>query len=452
MLETNLNTVCAFVSEAADRPLPEDVCDLAKRCLVDWFSVSLAALHDTGPMLVRQLTQQWRTHGKALSLFGDRGAAAPVALVNGTLSHSLDFDDMHFGAAYHASGPTLAAALAVGMEQGSSEEQILRAFVAGYEVGATLGSTGIGTRLLAAGWHPTGVLAHFSAAAAAAVLLRLTTEQVAYALGLAATQAAGLQASGGTMAKPFHVGKATMNGIMAAEMARIGMDSSMQVFDDERNGIFGCLFQAPTVAHMDALGQVWQIKDNTFKPYASCQLTHAPYQTALGLSANFSDSGLREICIHVNPLAKKVAGRDSAATAMEGKFSIAYCVALGLLGYSAGISGFTDERLHDMRVQSLLRKARIITDEGVERWAATIDLVFEDGRIEQGVTSAVRGSPSHPMLWHDIDAKFMSATQAHLGEGAARLLEVLHGFERPGSLSEVANIIEAAATASASMS
>ena len=440
-MSSNLDVICRFISETATRPLKPEVSDLAKKCLVDWFAVSLAALSDTAPTLVRQQMLQWGTRGQAMSLYGDRGAAGPMALVNGTLSHSLDYDDMHFGSAYHASGPTLAAALAIAMDRGLSGQEVLNAFVTGYEVGATLGEAGVGPRLLAAGWHSTGVLGHFSSTSATAVLLRLSSAQIAHALGLAATQAAGLQASGGTMAKPFHVGKATMNGVMSAELALMGMDSNTSVIDDAQSGLLGCLFQTPSLATFDRLGYSWQIEGNTFKPYASCQLTHAPYETARGMADKFTRDRLKEIRIHVNPLAKKVAGRDSAATPMQGKFSIGFCVALGLMGYEADISGFTDMRVGDAELRELTAKARIVTSESVERWSAVIELDYGEGQIKRGETQAVLGSPSRPLSWGDLDEKFMNATGSILGDRAKYLLDVLHRFEEGDSMAEVSNII-----------
>lgn len=445
MANSSLDTVCRFVSESGDRPLTARVLDLAKQCLVDWFAVSLAACPDAAPSAARQLMRSWATQGRAMSLYGDVGAAGPMALVNATLSHSLDYDDMHFASAFHATGSTLAATLAVGMDRGCTEAQILNAFVTGYEVGATLGDAGVGTGLLAAGWHCTGVLGHFSSVSAVAALLRLDPAQTANAFGLAATQAAGLQASGGTMAKPFHVGKAAMNGVMAAELALAGMDAATGVFDQAHSGVLGCFFQKPMQAGVDRLGRVCQMEGNTFKPYASCQLTHAPYEAARGLAEGFERQGLKEIRVSVNPLAPQVAGRATADTPMEGRFSIAYCVALGLLGHSADMSGFTETRLRDADVQALSRLVRVHPSEDVERWAARVELEHGHGAIIRNEVHAVRGSPARPLSWSDLNEKFLAATAPVLGDSAPKLLQVLQGFEHTGGLAEMTRILTEAA-------
>ncbi|SPA46647.1 MmgE/PrpD family protein [Cupriavidus taiwanensis] len=442
-MTSNLASITRFVSEAADRPLPAAISDLAKQCLVDWFAVSLAALPDEAPTLARKQAQRCATNGRAMTLYGDFGAASTVALVNGTLSHSLDFDDMHFATACHASGPTLAAALAVAMDRGSAGLEVLRAFVAGYEVGATMGAGGIGPRLAAAGWHPTGVLGHFSSACASAVLLQLSAGEIANALGLAATQAGGLQASGGTMAKPFHVGKAAMNGVLAAELAGLGLTSNTGLIDDAEDGLLGRLLQGPVLPRFDDLGCIWQIEGNTFKPYAACQLTHAPYEAARSMATEFRKSGLREIRIIVNPLARKVAGREQASVPLEGKFCIGYCVALGLLDYEADLTGFTESRIQDTRLKELTSLARVETRDSVERWSATVELVYSDGSVRRGECQAVRGSPARPLSWSDLNQKFLNAAAPALQHRATDLLDVLHAFDEPGSMVELQHIIGA---------
>lgn len=441
MRNNSLDAVCTFVCNTQGRSVPPEIYDLAKKCLVDWFAVSIAALQDVAPVLVRKQIQQWSSRGNAINLYGDKGSAAIVALVNGTLSHSLDFDDMHFGSAFHASGPTLAAALAVGMERSVCESEILNAFVTGYEVGTAMGGSGIGPLLADVGWHSTGILGHFSATCAAAALLQLESEQVANALGLAATQAAGLQSSGGTMAKPFHVGKSAMNGVMSAELALMGMDAFQNIFH-KSEGILGRLFQKPVGTNFDRLGSDWHMKGNTFKPYAACQLTHAPYEVARNIHPVFTEKGLHEIRVHVNPLAPKVAGRETVSTPMEGKFSIAYCVALGLSGHMADMTGFTTERIESSSLQALTKITKVQASEDIERWAARMELIYDDGRVVQGQIQGVRGSPAVPLSWSDIDEKFLSSTSVHLGSRANRLLQILHDFEKPGSLISVTRILK----------
>lgn len=99
MAKTNLELLIDFICETSKAPMADGVLDAAKQSLVDWFAVSIAATSDPAALIVRAQMRQWATSGKALSLYGDSGAAGPMALINGTLAHSLDFDDLHLGSA-----------------------------------------------------------------------------------------------------------------------------------------------------------------------------------------------------------------------------------------------------------------------------------------------------------------------------------------------------------------
>ena len=442
MNNSNLDAVCDFVSGMPAAAFSPEILDAAKQCFVDWFAVAIAARSDPGPRIVREQMLRWGTSGRSLTLYGDRMAAAPAALINGTLAHSLDYDDVHLTTAYHASSATFAAVLAAATDRGSSEMQILRAFIAGFEVGTTMGADGIGVALADRGWHPTGILGHFSATAAIAALLNLTRDEIAHALGIAATQTAGLQASGGSMAKPFHVGKAAMDGVMAAELAQGGLEAATHLLDDQNAGILGCLFQKATLARFDTLGRTWRITQNSFKPYAACQLTHAVFEAGCKLARDFEPRGLHAIRAYVNPLAPKVASRLRPATPLEGKFSIPYCVALGLNGHAAGPADFSSERLGDSSVMDLTGLVEIIPDEKIERWSSRVELAYDDGSRRTAEIDAALGSLARPLAWPDLEAKFMTAVEPVLRADAPRLLDALRAFEAAGRLKEVADIIE----------
>jgi len=445
MTHRNLDAVCDFIAGTPSRPFPAEVLDAARQCVVDWVAVCVAARNEPGPCIVRDYVKSWRSQGNALSLYGGTGAAAPIALVNGTLSHTLDYDDVHLGTAYHASGPTLAAALATGMDRGRSGRDILAAFIVGFEVGVAAGLRDIGLKLVHQNWHPTGTLGHFSSVAAAALLLGLDRHQLADSFGLAATQAAGLMISAGSSAKPFHVGKAAMNGVVAAELAAQGLDASPQIFDDAKTGVFASLLQTPIEPDFQDLGRVWQITRNSFKPYAACQLTHAPFEAARKLKSEFMPDRVRSIRAFVNPLAIKVAGKTQHRTPIEGKFSIAYCVALGLLGHAAVPDDFSQAYLSDRKLAAAAGLVEVIAVESMERWASRVELDRDDGTHSATIEAAL-GSLDRPLRWPEIETKFMLATEPVYHKQARDLFSALRSFDEPGRLDEITAIIKASKT------
>src|SRR5712671_5647064 len=283
---TNGPAIAAYIAGAPQRVLTPEVANMARLCLADWLGVAIGAADEPAGRIVREVAASWRSEGKARVLFGGTAAAPFAALANGTLAHCLDFDDTYVKAITHTSAPVWAATLALGEEVGADEPAMLSAFVTGFETAARIGS-GLGEAVTARGWHGTGVFGRLGAAAAASALLRLDAKQALHALGAAATQTGGLTASFGTMAKPFHAGRAAMDGIVAAQLAASGFTAATGLFEPG-GGLDTALVQdrTITIAPVDFAG--WRILENSFKPYAACHLTHPAVDAArvLAPSAN----------------------------------------------------------------------------------------------------------------------------------------------------------------------
>jgi len=360
-------------------------------------------------------------------LFGGTAPASMAALVNGTYAHCLDFDDVHFPSLSHLSAPTWAAVLALGTEIGADQRLMLSAFITGFEIGARLGSGGIGEAANARGWHATGVVGRLSAAAAASVLLGLDSMQAANALGIAATQTSGLVASFGTDAKPLHAGRAASDGVFSAQLARAGLRGATNLLDRE-DGLARAVIQDGSVSmHLEGLDERWEIRRNALKPYACCGFTHAPVDAGRQIHTQLSASDIGKAVIHVHPLAPKVAGQTPVSP-LAAKFSIAYCTALALHGFRANAGDFSPERVKDCSLQELARKVEIVTHPEFAYEAAMLDVVTVDGRRLHANIPASRGNPDNPMSWNDLEDKFLSLTEPLLAARARPMFEALRAF------------------------
>ena len=155
-----------FIAGARGRNYPGEIQDLAQMCLVDWFGVCIGAKAEPAQQAVRKVVESWKSAGTAPIVLGGSAAAPAAALVNGTMAHCLDYDDLHFPSLGHLSAPVWAATLALGAEHKSDERTLLAAFITGFEIGARLGSNGVGQAVSHRGWHSTGVVGRLGAAAA----------------------------------------------------------------------------------------------------------------------------------------------------------------------------------------------------------------------------------------------------------------------------------------------
>ena len=433
----NSSAIGSFVSGITRAVLPPAVTEAAKQCAVDWFSACIAGRGDPDVSPIVEVIHAQRSQGNALALDGRRGAAAPMALVNGVLAHTVDFDDFHLASVHHASAPTFAAALALGMDRGCSGADILAGFVAGFEVGTQLGLGGVGMKLAKQGWHPTSILGHLSAAAACAAILKLDAAGVERAMGFAAVQAGGLMAAAGTLSKAVVVGKAAMAGVMAAQLAERDVRVPTNLLDTGASGLFSTLFQNDFVPQLHNLGRRWQILENTYKPYPACQLAHASFDAGAALSRRLDVRAIRKVRAFVNPFALTIAKYRDPKTSLEARFSLNYCIALGLLGHRAAMADFTEVRLADEHLRVLRDLVEGVPDEGVERWGSRLEVTLDDGSVVIETVDAALGSLGRPMGWPELEAKFLTVAEPVMGKDAAALLAALRAFDQPGAMARI---------------
>lgn len=437
----NADRTGAFIATARGRNFPTEVIDAARMCLVDTIGVGIGAHAEGAGETVRKVASKWGTTGNAQMLLGGKAAPAAAALVNATLGHCLDYDDTHVGAVAHLSSPTWNTALALGLHHGVDERDILAAYIVGFETAARLGSGGLGQAANERGFHSTGVFGCLGAATTASVLLGLDEAGIRNALGAAATQVSGLIGSFGTMSKPFHAGKAALNGILAAELAAEGFVAAENLLEEE-GPLVQALIQDGSVAFrpFDPAGQ-WEITQNTFKPYASCLLTHPVIDSARKVSDAVKGREIDGIRVQVSPFCIQMAGKPGPQTGLEGKFSTAYCAALGLQGHMATANDFAENRVKDPSLQNLVSRVELVPDEGRDVRSARIEVHFADGTTLDSDTPLALGNPDNPMSWDDMRVKFDGLVVPVLGEqDSAELFEVLRGFDS-GSMEDYVRLV-----------
>lgn len=437
----NAEAVADFAASISVRELPPEVVEAARVCLVDWLGVAIAARDEDAARSVRQVVAGWGGQHRARILLGGTTFAAAAAMVNATMAHCLDFDDTHVGCLAHLSGPTWAAVFALGTQLRAPPQRMIAAFVAGFEAAARLGGGGLGEALNERSLHSTGVFGCLAAAVAASVLLQADREGIKRALGAAATQAAGLTASFGTMAKPFHAGKAAWNGVLAAELAAAGFVPALDLLERE-GGLAAAMVQdrGVTMSEVD-FSDGWEILRNTFKPYASCLLTHPVIDAGRELAGSVPIEAIARVRIGVHPMAIQLAGKTAPRLPLEGKFSTAYCAALALSGHIAGPGDFSAERLADSRLQRIAGMVELVPEPNRAKTSAWLELITVAGEHRRAEVPLARGNPGRPMDWSDIEAKFLGLVAPVLGEDANALFAHARRFDRAGDLEEIDRLV-----------
>jgi 2-methylcitrate dehydratase PrpD len=402
--------------------IPADVRNSTRLRLLDILGLSLAgaatplgrstrdavvALSPTGPCTV---------NGS-----GDRVSVTHAALANGTFSQALEYDDTHNESIVHMSSPAVAAALALAETTPVSGRELVTAIAIGNEIACRTGSVGSG-QFHKRGFHPTGLFGAFGSAYLASRLLGLDADATARSAGICGSFASGILECwvDGTDTKFLHAGWAAQSGISSAHLARAGMSGAVEVFEG-RFGFFASHLQGadrqPDFDRLvNRLGDHWESRDASFKPFPSAHVIHPYIDAVLRLRREHHitpESIERVDCpvtafivgIVCEPVAEKVA----PATQSHCRVSLQHTLAEALWGGSLGKDAHTDEdRLHP-EVQGLAKRVHYHVDPsypGPGRFKGAARITLKDGRVFETVEEYNRGSRENPMSEAELRAKF----------------------------------------------
>jgi len=409
--------------EFADRPRR-----WARHAILDWFGVTLAGATDP---LVGILAADAVDAGEGGSarLVGRKETVTPAfaAMINGAASHALDYDDVNKRLHGHPTVPVVPAVLALAEQRGLAGRDVVDAFIIGYEAECLIGEM-MGLAHYDHGWHATATVGTFGAAAGCARLLGLDADKAAMALGIAATQAAGLKSMFGTMCKPLHAGKAAMNGLMAARWAAAGFTSRADALECAQG--FGATqstdFQG-LVVRPDPSAP-FAVEENLFKYHAACYLTHSSIEAIRALRAAhpFTAAEVKSVRTFVDAGHRKVCDIPEPETGLQVKFSIRHCIAMAVSGMDTGDREiYTEATAKRPDLVSLRRKVEVVDKVHDSRHAAEIVIDLADGRSLVQFFDV--GVPADDLDGQEkrLVAKFYRLAEPILGADKAKRLEDL---------------------------
>ncbi len=425
--------------------LPHDVQRVARDCLTDWLACTLAGLSEPAAVIVSAAALEEGAHAQASFVGrGVRGSVSQAALVNGTASHALDFDDVNLAVPGHLSVVILPAVLALAEHRGASGAQALAAFVAGYEFACRVGRL-VEPAHYANGHHATATIGCLGAAVACSWLLGLEQDRTCHAVGLAATQAAGMKSMFGTMAKPLHAGLASRAGLQAAQLAGRGFTSRMDALEC-REGFAALRGQDLRVD--DALADPpggFHLLANLFKFHAACYSTHATIEAVAGLRLEHGLQPHDVDSIRVTAgLGCSICNIAEPRTDLEAKFSLRATAAFALLGLdTSGLQAWG--RVVDPDVVAVRDRVMVELVPGRGLSDAEVCLRLRDGTAlrrvhDSGVPLADKQAQSRR-----VREKFLALSEPVVGPGRAQALaDALAEVDAPGSIAAMVRLGDAA--------
>jgi len=393
--------------------------DWAQDCLLDWSAVTVAG---SGEPLTRILVDELAGETGAATIVASdkRASARDAAMINGAMSHALDFDDVNSHMHGHPSVVIAPPALAVGEATGASGERVLTGFVAGYEVAAALGVM-MGDAHYDQGYHATATVGCVGAAAAAGVVLGLNEEQMHNALALAATQASGLKCMFGTMAKPMHAGNASSGGVFAAQLAARGFEGRKHALECEQG--FGDVLSPsfkPAPFRPDPSAP-YEVQNNLFKFHAACYLTHSAIEATRDLVAThgITSGDVAGITLEIPAASLRVCDIHHPRSGLDIKFSIRHVVALVVGGANTADLGlYSDANAADPVASALRAKVDInpITPEPGRRHGANVEIRLNNGTVLKGRANVGVPAKDQPQQRTRLEAKARAISTPIIGE------------------------------------
>src|SRR5436305_306952 len=425
--------------------LPEPVRGLARQCVLDYNGVALAGADDPlAAILLDELTEAGGAPQAGVIGHKVRVPALSAALVNGAIGHALDYDDVNLAMPGHPSVAILPGLIALAEQRRSSGREVIAAFVAGYETTCRIGMA-LRPGHYDRGFHATGTVGCFGAAAACAHLLGLDTDATAQALGIAGTQAAGLKSQFGTMCKPFHAGKASQSGLLAARLAARGFSSRPDLVECEQGF---ALTHGPDFNPEAALATPpngFHIFGNLFKYHAACYLTHGPIECARSLREQHgvTPDQVARMTLSLDRSCDRVRNIPAPTDGREAKFSLRQTVAMALSGVdTARLGAYSPATATEPALVQLRDKLALDFQDGWPQAAAELEVALAGGRVLKAKHDAGIPSADIAAQGERLAAKFDALTEPALGGARSRELREtilgLDGLADVGALARLA--------------
>lgn len=393
--------------------IPRAAIDEAKRSLLNWLGVAIGASSHPMVDIVLDITRETGSNSDAAVVGrSERVDMISASLINGMSSHIFDYDDTLLDTVLHPSAPVYPAILAYAEKHGTSGSDVLSSFVVGLEAAQRVARV-VYPSHYDKGWHITGSVGAFGAAASVGRLIGLSTTRMNHALGIAATQPVGLREMFGTYTKPFHPGKAAANGLMSAMLAQRGFTSSLRSIEAPR-GFAHVTSESPVFARLTGgWGEAWEIMNNSYKPFPCGVVIHPAIDGVLRLrELGVIPSDVLRIEMLVHPLVLELTGKKTPRDGLEAKFSVYHCVASGLIDGWVGLAQFEDSRVAAPDVLDLRARVNATADTSLAEDQVRIKAVLKSGEVIEVFVEHCLGSKHNPMTTEQLLKKFCDVTRS----------------------------------------
>ena len=422
--------------------IPADVRHEARRALINYVGCALGGSNHAAVDIAIKALGPFFGAGEA-SVLGrtERADALHAALLNGISSHVHDFDDTTPKNYMHPTSPMASALFAYASVHPMSGKDFEHAFVLGFETGSRVANS-VYPAHYDVGWHITGTAGVFGAVAAVGRPMGLTEQQMVWAIGLAAAQAAGIREMFGSMGKAFHPGRSAQSGYMAAVLAKNGFTGGEYGLEGPRGfaAVQAAKYDLSKIT--DGLGQEFDLRENTYKPFPCGIVIHPTIDACIQLrnEHDIRPEEIEAVRLRVAPLVKDLCDKKDITRGLEGKFSAYHAAAIGLVRGKAGLGEFTNEAVNDPAIKVVREKVTSEGDPSVSEDGVLVELTLKSGRVLTKSLEHSLGNLKRPLSDAQLEDKFRDQATMLTAAQIDQLIRMCWNIDEVGDVRELVSL------------
>lgn len=450
--------IAEFVVQTRFEDIPAEVVRLAKNSFLDTLGIAIGGMVEPAPAILRKFCQQQGGTPTATVLCSDYRTNAPnAALINGTAGDIVGWSDISVIQMTHPSVSICPAVWAMGEQVRASGRDALLAHIIGLEVADKLGA-GIKPGFQLKGWHPLAVLNTFGSAAAAGKLLGLDISGLCSALGIAGAEASGMRVAMGSMSKAYGAGRSARDGVVSALLSHAGFTGPHDVIEG-RDGFLQTFGNgASGDGILEHLGKPFEFEAPgiTLKKFPACTRSHNGIQGTLDLRLEhgFKASDVDHVECLVTPAVVDYLKFSEPKSKFQSKYSMEFCVASAIRDGRVVISSFTDEKVKDPELLSLMKKVRMTVWDEYEKfgynpphapYGCLVRIRLKDGREFSRQVDKGPWEPETPPAWDDLVSKFVGNAELVMpGHAIQQVIDRVARLEELDDLSSLMTLVAGA--------
>jgi len=454
-----------FLADLSYEKLAPKVVDKARRLVLDYLGYTMVAVNEPTAQVLSKFIRKYNggTRESTILGYGTKTSCLNAALMNGAMGHMCEMDDTHRQTGSHPGDSTIASALAVAERERATGRQFLTAVVAGYEAALRVGA-GVCPAHYLKGWHTSGTICTFGAAAAAGKILNFDTDQMENALGLAGVQVAGIFGSGPSekrevtfMTKDLRPGKAAYTGVLSAILTEMGLTGNPAILEEEKGfcALYSDGYDLGKIT--EGMGDNFKIMEVAHKPYSACRFIHPAIDATLKLMDKYNLTRDNVKRITVESYRYVAVGMDNMnpVGTYGPRFSIQFQLALTLAEGRVGLKNvikdenYGPERLKTPEIKALMQKVGTVYNKELDKewneqclYSATVKIETEDGKEYSEYVKYPKGEPENDLTLEELNEKFkMLATRVLSQRTADRIVQTVNKLEETKDITKLTSLL-----------